>query len=144
MSEPLASDRPPLERRPILHRFRLLRLLRGSLVGGALYDLGFAVILVFAPGLPARTLSLPLPGTTFYLWIMATFLTMLAALYLVAARDPRRYSAVVVVAIGGRTVGALVFTAAAVLDPALGGLYPLAAVDLVFAVAHAAFWLPIR
>jgi len=144
MSEPLASDRPPAERRFFLHRFRLLRLLRASLVAGALYDLGFAVTLVAAPGLLARTLSLPLPGAGFYLWILAVFLTMLAALYLVAAQDPRRHSAVIAVAIGGRTLAALAFILAAVLDPELGGLHLLAAADLVFAVAHAAFWLPIR
>lgn len=144
MSEPLASDRPPVERRFFLHRFRLLRLLRASLVAGALYDLGFAVTLVVAPAPLARTLSLPLPGAGFYLWILATFLTMLAALYLVAAQDPRRYSAVIAVAIGGRTLAALAFVLAAVLDPELGGLYLLAAADLVFAVSHAAFWLPIR
>lgn len=132
------------ERRRLLHRFRSLQLLRASLVLGAVYDLGFALAMVVAPELPGRLLSLPLPGTDFYLWLMATFLTMLAALYLLAAQDPRRYSAVIGVAIGGRTVGALAFVLAALGDPGLGGLYPLAAADLFFAVAHAVFWLPIR
>lgn len=132
------------ERQILLHRFRLLRLLRISLVIGALYDLTFAAAMVFAPEIPARIFSLPLPGPGFYLWILATFLGMLAAFYLLAAHDPRRYSGVIVVAIAGRTVGALVFATAAVLEPGLGGLVPLAVADLLFAVAHAAFWLPIR
>lgn len=134
----------PLTRQPLLHRFRLLTLLRVSLVAGAVYDLSFAFLMVLAPGLPAQMLSLPLPGATFYLWIMATFLVMLAGFYLVAAHDPRRYSAVIVIAIGGRALGAVVFTAAALLDPTLGGLYPLAVADLLFASVHTATWLPIR
>jgi len=132
------------EREALVHRFRLLRLLRLSLVLGAVYDAVFALAMVGAPELPARVFSLPLPGPTFYLWILATLLCMLAALYLLAAHDPRRYSGVVVVAIAGRAVGAAAFAAAAALEPGLGGLVPLAAADLLFAVAHAAFWLPIR
>lgn len=143
MSEPLASD-AFAERRFFLHRFRLLWLLQASLVVGALYDLGLALALVTAPELLARMLSLPLPGAAFYLWILATFLTMLAALYLVAAQDPRRYSAVVAVAIFGRALAALVLGLAAALSPGQGGLYLVAAADLAFAVAHATFWLPIR
>lgn len=134
----------PLTRQPLLHRFRLLTLLRASLAVGAAYDLVFAFLMVVAPGVPAEWLSLPLPGATFYLWIMATFLVMLAAFYLIAAHDPRRHSAVIVIAIGGRALGAVVFTVAALVDPTLGGLYPLAVADLLFASVHAAAWLPIR
>lgn len=128
------------------HRFRFLTLLRASLVAGALYDLGFAGLMVFAPEAPARIFGLPLPPMpegAFYFWIMATLLGMLAALYLAAAQDPRRYSAVIAVAIAGRTVGAAAFTIAA-LSTGLAGLYPLAATDLAFALAHAVFWWPIR
>ena len=125
-------------------RFRFLELLRLSLVLGALYDLAFALLMVAAPGVPAKVLDLPLPGEAFYLWILATLLTMLAILYLTAARDTRRYSGIVAVAIGGRLAGGLVFLVAALVEPGLGGLYPLAAADLAFGLAHAAFWLPIR
>lgn len=128
-------------------RFRLLALLRASLVAGAIYDLFFALLMVAAPQVPARLLGLPLPPLPegrFYLWILATLLGMLAALYLAAARDPRRYSAIIGVAIGGRTLGAVAFAAAALLNPGLGGLLPLAAADLAFGAAHAASWLPIR
>ena len=132
---------------PFVRRFRLLALLRASLAAGALYDLGFAVLMVAAPEVPARMFSLPLPPLprgAFYLWVLATLLTMLALLYLAAAYDPRRYSAVIAVAIGGRALGALALAIAALRGPDLNGLLPLAAADLAFGAVHAAAWLPIR
>jgi hypothetical protein len=128
-------------------RFRFLLLLRGSLAVGAVYDLAFAVLMVVAPGLPARWLDLPLPPLprgAFYLWVMATLLAMLAFLYLLAARDTRRYSGIVLVALVGRIVGGLFLAFAALRGPGLAGLWPLAAADLGFGLAHALFWLPIR
>lgn len=125
-------------------RFRFLRLLQLSLVAGALYDAGFALLMVARPELPAGWLALPLPGERFYLWILALLLAMLAALYLEAARDPRRYSAVIAVAIGGRLLGSAVFLAAALRRPDLSGLLPLSAVDGAFGLCHAALWWPIR
>ena len=68
----------------------------------------------------------------------------LAALYLFAAHDTRRYSGIVAVAIAGRLLGGLALGVAAVRGPGLEGLYPLAAADAAFGLAHAAFWLPIR
>jgi hypothetical protein len=130
-----------------VRRFRLLALLRASLVAGAFYDLGFAVLMVVAPRVPARMFSLPLPPLprgAFYLWILATLLAMLALLYLAAAYDPRRYSAIIAVAIGGRALGALAFAIAALLGPDLNGLVPLAVADLAFGAVHAAAWFPIR
>lgn len=131
-------------RASFVSRFRWLQLLRASLVLGALYDFGFAVLMVAAPWVATRVFGLPLPGEVFYLWIMAVFLTMLAALYLAAARDPRRYSAVILVAIVGRAAGAGAFTLAALGRPELTGLYPLAAADAFFALAHLVTWRPTR
>jgi hypothetical protein len=127
-------------------RFRLLTLLRVSLVLGALWDAAFALLLSAFPGASARAFDLPLPppAGAFYLWVLAVLLLMLAALYVITARDPRRYSGVLAVAIGGRILGGLVLLAAALLPPGLPGLYPMAAADLGFGIAHAAFWLPIR
>ena len=128
-------------------RFRFLSLLRGSLVVGAVYDLSFAVLMVVAPGVPARLLGLPLPPLprgAFYLWIMAILLAMLAVLYLLAAHDTRRYSGIVAVAIAGRIAGGLAMAFGALHGPDLGGLWPLAAADLGFGLAHALFWWPIR
>ena len=125
-------------------RHLYLRLLRGSLLLGAAYDLGYALAMVVFPNVPATWLNLPLPGEEFYLWIMATFLTMLAILYVAAARDPRRYSAVIVVAIVGRAAGAMVFGAFALTRPELEGLWVLALADLGFATVHAVSWWPMR
>jgi hypothetical protein len=130
--------------RSISRRFLWLRLLRGSLVAGALYDLAFAVLMVAAPGLPARWLSLPLPGEKFYLWLIAVLLGILALLYLAAARDPRRYSAIIMAAILGRAAGAAALGIAASSRPDLAGLWPLAAADLGFAFLHAVSWTPLR
>ena len=132
---------------PYARRFRLLSTLRASLIAGAVYDAGFAVLMVAAPQVPARMFDLPLPPLprgAFYLWILATLLAMLAGLYLAAAYDPRRYSAVIAVAIGGRTLGAAAFLIAWLAGPDLGGLLPLAAADFAFGAVHAASWLPIR
>jgi hypothetical protein len=128
-------------------RFRFLTLLRASLVLGALWDAVFAVLLAVFPGPSARIFGLPLPPlpeAAFYLWVLAVLLLMLAALYVIAARDPRRYSGILAVAIGGRILGGLVLLFAALRPPGLPGLYPMAAADLGFGIAHAAFWLPIR
>jgi hypothetical protein len=125
-------------------RFRFLTLLRASLVLGALWDVAFALLLAFAPEASARAFDLPLPPLpegAFYLWIFAVVLLMLAAMYILAARDTRRYSGIVGVAIGGRILGGLVLFLAALRVP---GLVPMAAADLGFGIAHAVFWLPIR
>jgi len=47
---------------------------------------------------------------------------------------------VVAVATAGRALGGVAFLAAALGAPGLSGLYPLAAADLAFAIAHASFW----
>ncbi len=117
--------------------------LRTSLVCGALYDAAFAVLMVAAPRLPARLLRLPLPPLpdgAFYLWTLAVLLLMLAAVYLLAARDPAQLQGVVAVAAAGRILGGLGFIALALRRPGLGGLYPLAAADLGLGIAHAALW----
>lgn len=125
-------------------RFLFLRLLRVSLLAGAFYDFVFATLMLAAPELPGRLLGLPLPGEAFYLWLMAIFLYMLGLLYLAAAMKPRRYTAVIAVAVAGRLAGALAFTVAAFSRPDLAGLYPLAAADFLFAAAHLCFWVPLR
>ena len=103
--------------------------------------------MVAAPRVPARIFNLPLPPLprgAFYLWILATLLAMLALLYLAAAHDPRRYSAIIAVAIGGRVVGALAFTGRRPAGSGPARPLPLAAADLAFGAVHAAAWLPIR
>ncbi len=128
---------------PILSRSRFLFWLQASLVAGALYDLFFAGLLVLAPELPQRLLELEPPADP-YLWLIAVFLVMLAFFYLYAAYDPVSYEGNVLVAIGGRALGAAVMGFVAWRAPELWGFYALAAGDLVFAVAHAALYLPLR
>jgi hypothetical protein len=129
-------------------RFQFLTLLRVSLVLGAAWDAVFALLLGFAPEPSARLFELPLPPLpegAFYLWVLGVLLLMLAALYVIAARDPRRYSSILAVAIGGRVLGGLVLLFAAARGiGGVPGLYPMAAADLAFGISHAAFWLPIR
>lgn len=127
--------------RPFANRFRYLKLLRASLFLGAAYDLVFAALMVAAPRLLAEGFGLPLPPR-FYLWLLAVLLVMLAALYIEAGRDPRRYSAIIRVAIGGRLLGAVVLGLAAFLTPDHAGLWAAAAGDAVIGLAHLACWLP--
>lgn len=127
-----------------LPRYSLyLRLLRLSLVLGAAYDLVLAAGMAFTPDLVARLLRVPPPGAAFYLWLFAFFLATLAAFYLLAAYDPASYRGNILVAIAARTAAAALLAAAAFRE-GLPGLYAAAAGDLVFAVAHTAFYLPLR
>ena len=130
---------------PHRHHAILLRLLRLSLVAGALYDVFFAVIMVAAPRLPEHLLGLPQPGERFYLWLIAVLLVMLATCYLLAAYDPVSYRGNIVIAIVGRATGGLALLFATLYGrPDLEGLLPLGVADLAFAALHAAFWWPIR
>lgn len=129
---------------PPLRRFVLLRLLRWGLLVGALYDLGFAVLMVAAPGIPAKVFHLPLPGEPFYLWLCAVLLAGLALMYLLAAHDPHRYSGNIAVAILARGLGFVALGWAAYGRPELAGLWTVALADLGFAAVHAASYLPLR
>lgn len=115
-------------------------------MAGALYDLFFGALMVAAPEIAARWFSLPLPPLPegrFYLWILAILLAMLATLYLAAAHDPRRYTAILLVAIAGRALGGLAFLLA-YQSTGLSGLLPLAGADLGFALVHAVCAWPLR
>lgn len=133
-----------LEHPNFARRFLWIRLLAASLVLGALYDLGFAAIFIAAPEWAARVFRLPLPGAEFYLWLIAIFLTMLAALYLTAAKDLRRYTGIVLVASVGRIAGGVAFALAASRDPSLAGLWPLAFADFGFGLVHGGLWMASR
>jgi len=121
-----------------------LRWLKISLIAGAIFDLVMAAMMVVAPWIAEQWLEVRPPGDSFYLWLIAVFLTMLAAFYFYAAYDPIAYSGNIKVAIVGRSAGFAVMVTGAVLDPTLWGLYVLGACDLLFAALHAIFWWPIR
>ncbi len=86
------------------------RALGRSLVAGAVYDLAFAAALFFALEPSADLLGLTVPADPVYLRFIGVFLAMLAAMYLVAARQPERYRGIAVVAAVGRTCGFLYMT----------------------------------
>ncbi len=121
-----------------------LRILRLSLAAGGLYDLALAALLALAPDFASRLLSLPLPNDAFYLGLLVVLLSMVGAVYLLAAYDPMAYAGNVLVAIAGRFAAGVTMVAAAAVRSDLGGLYLLAAVDLLFAAVHAACWWPCR
>jgi hypothetical protein len=130
---PPAPDRSPAP----------FRALRATLVAGAVYDFVFAALFVAAPRLAAGPLELPLPDR-FYLWLIATLLGIVGAVYLVAVRrlarpdaaaDPEA-RALVAIAVVGRLAGALALAAGALSGPGLDGLWVVAAADLAFSMAH--------
>lgn len=130
--------------RRFARRFRLLKLLRSALVLGGAFDLGLAILLVAAPGRFGETLSRPLIAEPVMAWLLAALLACLAGLYFLAAKDPRRYAGVVLVLVGGRILGSAALGAGAFSQPAAGGLWLFAVLDLAFAAVIALAWLPLR
>ena len=124
--------------------YRQLMALKYTLIFGAVYDIVFAAAMVLIPEFSAGLLNIRLPGESFYLWLIAVFLCMLAAFYLFAAYDPQAYRGNIQIGIVGRTCGFLVIMYAAYLDPTMPGLYLLAFGDLSIAIATLFFWWPIR
>lgn len=133
--------------RHFARRFRLLEVLRGALGLGAILNLAAAFLLVVSPAALAELAgSSPeaVQAESFLLWLVAALLVPLGVLYFMAARDPRRYSGIIVVAIGGRLLGAAALGAGAVHRPELGGLWVLAGADLALAALIAGSWIPLR
>lgn len=107
-----------------------------SLRAGAAYDALFAFLLVVFPEQIAGAFRLPLPGERFYLWLIAVFLLSLGAFYILVARNPAGRRDFLRLAIAIRLVGAAVIAAATLGRPDLGGLWGIAAGDLLFGSAH--------
>ena len=107
-----------------------------SMVLGAAYDMAFAVAILVLPEASSALLRIPLPADRLYFRFIAVFLLMLAAMYLLPAREPRRYQGVVLVAVAGRFVG-FVYLAWAWSAGAPPGFLGLACGDLAFAALHA-------
>ncbi len=123
-------------------RFLTLKLLRGALVAGALYDAGLAALFLRRPGAAATLLGLGGAASAPAAALAAVWLTALAALGIAAARDARRYSAIIATLICGRTASAAVLATAA-----LAASSPLpwpAAWSALLAVVLAAAWWPLR
>ena len=108
-----------------------------SMALGAAYDAAFAAAILLFPETASALLRIPLPPDRVYFRFLAVFLLMLAAMYLLPAREPRRYQGVVVVAAAGRFAGFL-YLALAWKAGAPAAFLALAGVDLLFAVLHGA------
>ena len=130
--------------KPLTSQSTYLWVLRVSLTVGGIYDLVLAALLALVPELTLGLLALPLPQEPFYLWLLVVLVSMVAALYLLAAYDPMGYAGNILVAIGGRFAAGVVMFAVAAGRSDLSGLYVLAAADLAFAVVHAVCWWPCR
>ena len=108
-----------------------------SMALGAAYDTAFAAAILAFPEASSAVLRIPLPGDPVYFRFVAVFLLILSAVYLLPAREPRRYQGVVLVAAGGRFAGFL-YLAWAWKGGAPDAFLGLACGDLLFAVLHAA------
>jgi hypothetical protein len=108
-----------------------------SMALAAAYDAVFAAAILLFPQASSALLRIPLPADPVYFRFVAVFLLILAALYLLPAREPRRYQGVVAVAAAGRFAGFL-YLGWAWSGGAPRAFLGLACADLLFALLHAA------
>ncbi|HEX5043079.1 MAG TPA: hypothetical protein VFV75_09235 [Candidatus Polarisedimenticolaceae bacterium] len=108
-----------------------------SMALGAAYDAAFAAAILLFPEPASALLRIPLPADLLYFRFIGVFLLMLAAMYLLAAREPRRYQGVILVAAAGRLAGFL-YLARAWSAGAPSAFLGLACADLLLAGLHAA------
>jgi len=115
------------------------RWLRVTMAAGSFYDLAFAAVILFVPDLGAEFLVLPMPAQQVYLRFLGVFLGMLALFYMLPVIHPGQYLGNVVVAILGRSAGALFLCGAVFLYGQPMAFALLGGGDLVFALAHLYF-----
>lgn len=128
--------------RHFARRFRLLTLLRTLLgTAGALF-LAAAVAALFAPGVLERNVGAPFLAEPLVGWLFAALLAPLGGSYFLAARDPRRYSGVIILAIAAQGLAAIALGAGAFRGDS--DLWLPAGVALALGLATAAAWLPLR
>ncbi len=109
----------------------------------AIYDLVFAVAILFFTAPAARLLRLQLPGDPVYLRFNGVFLLMLAGMYALAAAQPVRYRGIVTIAIVGRLAG-FVYLGGVWYAGAAATFLGLALADLFFSALHAVLLLRAR
>lgn len=132
--------------RHFARRFRLLTLLRSLLgMAGALF-LAVAVAALVAPGLLERNVGAPFGAEPLVSWLFAALLAPLGGSYFLAARDPRRYSGVIILAVVSLGLFAVALGAGALASGPQGvsELWLSAGTALALALATAATWLPLR
>ena len=113
------------------------RRLRVSMAAGSLYDAIFAIINLFVPQWGAWFFEIQLPDQQVYLRFTGVFLLILALFYMLPVIHPGSYLGNVVVAILGRTAGAVFLLAAALLFAQPRAFLVLGAADFAFAAIHA-------
>jgi len=124
-------------------RFRCLKWLRASLIGGAAVSLVLACSLAFRPRSTIRLLGIGSPESPFYLWLPAVLLAAVGIVYLLASSDVRRFSSIIAVGIGVQLTLALTLYAAAQ-GPGTENLMRLAGAELLIGLGLLAFWWPVR
>lgn len=129
--------------RHFARRFRLLLLLRAVLgIASALW-VAMAVTAVAAPGALERNLGAPFGAEPLFAWLFAASVAPLGGSYFLAARDPRRYSGVIILAIAAQAFAALALGAGALRGGA-GELWLPAGAALALGLAITGAWLPLR
>ena len=127
-------------------RFLALKLLHGALVAGALYDAALAALFLWRPGSAATLLGLGRIASPPMAALAALWLAMLAALGVAAARDFRRYSAIVAALICGRAAAAIILATGAIVasSPLPWTVTWMGAWNALLAIILAAAWWPQR
>jgi hypothetical protein len=114
-----------------------------SMALAAVYDLVFAIAVLFFTAPAARLLRLPLPDDLVYMRFNGVFLLMLAGAYVLPALHPRRYRGIVSVAVIGRFAG-FVYLGGVWYAGASVTFLGLAIGDLFFSVLHAVLLIRAR
>lgn len=120
-------------------RFLALKVLRGALIAGALYDAAVAGTSLWHPAAAARLLGPVSIDSPTLAALVAIWLLMLAGLELAAARDVRRYSAVIAALVCGRAAAAIVVATGALVG-ATQLPWPAVWNALLAATLGAAWW----
>ena len=124
-------------------RFRCLKWLRASLIGGAALSLILAYSLALRPQSTIRILAIGSPENPFYLWLPAVLLAAVGVVYLLASLDVRRFSSIIPVGIGVQLALALTLFAAAQ-GPGTENMIRLAGAELLIGLGLITFWWAIR
>ncbi len=102
----------------------------------ALYDLALAAAILAFPRPSGRWLGLDVPADPLHFRLNGVLLVLLAAIYLLPARDPVRYQGVAAISAAGRLAGAAYLGGAYWHRGGPPSLLGLSALDLAFAGAQ--------
>lgn len=112
--------------------------LRASILAGIAYDWLAAALIAASPPPAFRVLGISLPCEPFHFRFAALLLVILPFFYLLAWRDPVRYSGVVGAMVVARLAGFLFLAGHVLLAGAAAAYAGFALADLAFAAVHVA------